>query len=299
MYFCALSLILNCVPSFIASLQLRYSVHYHADDAVQSNVREDYIRATNKTKQRKKSTKQTTKKRQSKVELKSKAELTVKSPKAQKRKTGRPKGRKTSDAKRAVEEYSTEELTLAAELGLPDGWGANKLERKRGDSKWTIKSPDGTTFDSKKKAFAAAGLEMHEQMTKEKGKKGRGRKRKLVEEDDDEEEDEVEEEASPDPHVHDISLDEGDPPWRTTGHPFISRRIQWTPPPDNDDIPSVPSVGTVIGWISESDVDSEGNPGFISSKTGTPACLFHAIFQDFEQDFEEWELEELFLDEGD
>jgi hypothetical protein len=274
-------------------------VHYHADDAVQSNVREDYIRATNKTKQKKKSTKQTPKKRQSKVESKSKVELTVESPKAQQRKAGRPKGRKTGREKKAVEEYSTEELSLAAELGLPDGWGARKSERKRGDFKWTIKSPDGTTFESKKNAFAAAGLEMHEQPAKEKGKKGRGRKRKLVEKDDDEEEDEVEEATSPDPQVHDISLDEGDPPWRTTGHPFISRRIQWTPPAGNDDIPSEPSVGTVIGWISESDVDSEGNPGFISSKTGTPACLFHAIFQDFEQDFEEWELEELFLDEGD
>eukprot|EP00804_Cyclotella_cryptica_P022136 CCRYP_011595-RA/>CCRYP_011595-RA protein AED:0.30 eAED:0.30 QI:215/1/1/1/1/1/2/179/462 len=272
---------------------IRYSVHYHADDAVQSNVREDYIRATNKTKQKKKSTKQTPKKRQSKVNV------TVETPKAQKRKGGKTKGGKTSKAKKAVEEYSTEELSLAAELGLRDGWGARKSERKRGDFKWTIKSPEGETFDSKKKAFAAAGVDMSEPTTKEKGKTARGRKRKLVKEEDDEEEEEVEEAMSPDPQVHDVSLDEGDPPWRTMGHPFISRRIQWTPPADNHDIPNGPSVGTVIGWISEADVDSEGNPGFISSKTGKPACLFHAVFEEFEQDFEEWELEELFLDDED
>jgi hypothetical protein len=50
-----------------------------------------------------------------------------------------------------------------------------------------------------------------------------------------------------------------------------------------------------VGWISETDVDSEGNPGFVSSTTDKPAKLFHAVFDEFEQDFEEWELEECLL----
>jgi hypothetical protein len=41
-------------------------------------------------------------------------------------------------------------------------------------------------------------------------------------------------------------------------------------------------------------VDSEGNPGFVGS-TGEAACLFHAIFRDFRQDFEEWELIECLI----
>ena len=50
-------------------------------------------------------------------------------------------------------------------------------------------------------------------------------------------------------------------------------------------------------WIADTDVDREGNPGFICSRTGRPARLFHAIFDHFEQDFEEWELEECFIEE--
>merc|ERR1712060_612110 len=71
--------------------------------------------------------------------------------------------------------------------------------------------------------------------------------------------------------------DEGDPPWRTDGHDYIGKRVRWTPPPEEGytDAPR-PIEGTVVGWISERDVDSEGNPGFISFKTGAPANLFHA-----------------------
>lgn len=250
-------------------------MHYHADDAEQSNVREEYIRATHKTKQKKKAVK-TSKKKQAK------AESISETPKS-KRKPGRPKGAKNkSPPKVTIEEFTSEELALASELGLPDGWGASKKERKRGDFKWTFKSPDGQTFDSKKKAFAAAGAEMTDAP-----KSKRGRKRKATQEE------EVEAETMADPAI----VDEGDPPWRTTDHTFLSRRVRWTPPVDNLDLPHEPVVGTIVGWISDTDVDSEGNPGFESSTTGLPACLFHVVFDDFEQDFEEWELKEIFLDE--
>lgn len=84
--------------------------------------------------------------------------------------------------------------------------------------------------------------------------------------------------------MDDISLDEGDPPWRIIGHDFLSRKIKWNR-----------KIGTVVGWIAETDVDSEGNPGFVCSKTGDPANLFHVAFDDFTQDFEEWELVEWFV----
>jgi hypothetical protein len=249
----------------------RYSVHYHADDAEQSNVREEYIRATHKTKQKKKA-------KTSRKKAPAPAATQDETPKP-KRKGGRPKGSKNKKVKEVViEELTLDEIALAAELGLPEGWGASKKERKRGDYKWTFKAPDGSTFDSKKKAFDHAGLKS------ETKSGGRGRKRKAPEV----QEEEVEEE---------VIVDEGDPPWRTADHPFLNRRVRWTPPADNVDLPHESVVGTVLGWISETDVDSEGNPGFESSRTGQPAPLFHVVFDDFEQDFEEWELEEIFVDE--
>ena len=100
-----------------------------------------------------------------------------------------------------------------------------------------------------------------------------------------------------DPPQNDLSLDEGDPPWRTSGHEYLSRRIQWTIPLEEAGaVASRLCVGTVVAWIADTDVDSEGNPGFTCSKTGKPAKLFHAIFEEFEQDLEEWELEESFAD---
>jgi len=183
-----------------------YSVHYHADDTEQPNVREEYIRATHKTKQKKKKATKASKKKQTKPAASS-AQNT-------KQKPGRRQGR------------------------------TNK-----------------TT--------------------------GRGRKHTAT----------VAEEEAEDMFEEEPIMDEGDPPWRTTGHSFLTRRIRWTPPEDNLDLPHEPALGTVTGWISETDVDSEGNPGFESSKTGQPACLFHVIFEDFEQDFEEWELEEIFVEE--
>ena len=247
----------------------RYSVHYHADDAEQSNVREDYIRATHKTK----------KKKQPKTSRKKQLNSAA-SEEKQRRKPGRPKGSKSKNID--SKEYTPEEIALAGDLGLPEGWGASKRERKRGDFKWTIMSPDGRTYDSKKKAFAAAGLDI----PNETHKNGKGRKRKTPDMEDAEE--------SP---ATETIVDEGDPPWRTTDHPYLSRRVRWTPPEDNPDLPHEISVGKVVGWISETDVDSEGNPGFESSRTGEPAPLFHVMFDDFEQDFEEWELVEIFLDE--
>lgn len=136
--------------------------------------------------------------------------------------------------------------------------------------------PKQQSTGSKKKRGAKSPDSKRKKQGRSAGSGGKGKK--VV----------VEEEKSP--VVHDYSLDEGDPPWRTSGHKYISRRIKWTQHPDEPE-----AIGTVVGWIADTDVDSEGNPGFVSSITDKPAKLFHAVFDEFEQDFEEWELEECLL----
>jgi hypothetical protein len=238
---------------------IRYNVHYHVDDAVQNNVREEKIRATAKTKSKKK--KKAKKQKTTTSELE---DIESHDP-TPKKKSGRPKGsaNKKSPAAAAAKkspkikpgkpkkkmEYTAEQLSAAKEMGLPRGWAVIK----EGDFSSIMRDPEGKKYKTQKAAFAAAGIET----------KSSGKKRKANDE------------------VKEVVVDEGDPPWRTTGHEYLSRQIQWTG-----------LTGTVTGWISETDVDSNGEPGFVCSNTGEPARLFHAVFDDFEQDFEEFELEE-------
>lgn len=234
---------------------IRYNIHYHADDAVQNNVREEKIRATTKTKSKKKKAKK--QKRSSSVL----EDIDSPDP-TPKKKPRRPKGSAnkkspaTAVAKKSPKkagrpmkkvEYTAEQLSAAKEMGLPRGWAVIK----EGDFSSIMKDPEGKKYKTQKAAFAAAaGMETQTS--------GRKRKAKEV-----------------------VVVDEGDPPWRTSGHEYLSRQIQWTG-----------LTGTVTGWISETDVDSNGEPGFVCNNTGKPARLFHAVFDDFEQDFEEFELEE-------
>jgi len=74
----------------------------------------------------------------------------------------------------------------------------------------------------------------------------------------------------------------GDPPWRTTVHRYLQRKVIWTPPRGNKDrLPCQPFIGTIVAWISENDKDSEGNPGFVCTRTKMPDPFFinnyHAI----------------------
>lgn len=97
-------------------------------------------------------------------------------------------------------------------------------------------------------------------------------------------------------------VDEGDPPWRTTGNEYLGRKIWWTTQHKASARRTVAleQVGTITGWISETDVDSNGEPGFVD-KDGIPARLYHATFPEdphhayanhllAEQDLEEYEL---------
>jgi hypothetical protein len=77
-------------------------------------------------------------------------------------------------------------------------------------------------------------------------------------------------------------MEGGDPPWRTVGNEYLGRRVVWTTKhaASARRTVDVDQVGTLTGYISETDVDQSGEPGFISEKTGKPAKLFHVAFDD-------------------
>ena len=107
-------------------------------------------------------------------------------------------------------------------------------------NKWKIVSPDGTIYKSKKAALQAC-----KDLQNEKS-------------------------------------DEGDPPWRKTGNDYLGRQVRWTFDYKKSARRSITieQIGIVEGWISETDVDQQGEPGFVSERTGKPAALFHVAFDD-------------------
>ena len=77
-------------------------------------------------------------------------------------------------------------------------------------------------------------------------------------------------------------MEGGDPPWRTVGNEYLGRRVVWTTKhaASARRTVDVDQVGTLTGYISETDVDQSGEPGFVSERTGKPAKLFHVAFDD-------------------
>jgi len=105
-----------------------------------------------------------------------------------------------------------------------------------------------------------------------------------------EEAEEVSEEESEEEEESDEEEEGGDPPWRPNGHRFIGQTVKV------GDEGGCGQLGTIVGWIADTDVDMEGNPGFVSERTGKPACLFNVEFSDdTSQDFEEDELQGKFF----
>jgi len=106
------------------------------------------------------------------------------------------------------------------------------------------------------------------------------------------------------------SGEQGDPPWRTTGNDYLGRHVLWV---SKHSVSArrtvqVEQIGQVTGWISETDVDKAGEPGFVSERTNQPARLYHVVFEDDphhpyashlvqSQDLEEYELLECLLSE--
>eukprot|EP00542_Grammatophora_oceanica_P018281 CAMPEP_0194027272 /NCGR_PEP_ID=MMETSP0009_2-20130614/1446_1 /TAXON_ID=210454 /ORGANISM="Grammatophora oceanica, Strain CCMP 410" /LENGTH=319 /DNA_ID=CAMNT_0038666277 /DNA_START=105 /DNA_END=1064 /DNA_ORIENTATION=- len=130
---------------------------------------------------------------------------------------------------------------LATNLGFPEGWKATQ----HGKSRYTIKSPSGETFRSKRAAMQF-----------------------------------VEQHAGPVAPAAD--LEDGDPPWRRTGHALIGRKLRYTSKHalSGKRTVDIVQVGSVAGWISETDLDSAGEPAYICEAKDQPADLFHVVFED-------------------
>lgn len=113
-------------------------------------------------------------------------------------------------------------------------------------------------------------------------------------------------------YIKEAQADQEDPPWRTTGHELIERRIRMVHSHTLSGKRSikVEQLGYVTGWISETDCDRHGEPGYVSEETKEPASLFHVVFDDApghphfkylveSQDMEEGEVRKWLLDDDD
>jgi hypothetical protein len=102
--------------------------------------------------------------------------------------------------------------------------------------------------------------------------------------------------------------DDQDPPFRVSGHEYLGRQVlhKTNCRGCGGRTVLVEQIGKVIGWISENDVDSAGEPGFVSESTGQPAKLFRVEFPDYPEhphaaqlmhwaDLEEQELRECLM----
>ena len=158
---------------------------------------------------------------------------------------------------------------IAIQMGLGQGWQAVST----GNNRWKITAPNGKIFTSKKTALSHFANETTTASS--------------------------------------VGKDEGDPPWRTTDHEYLGRLVLYAQEHavSARRTITVEQIGKVTGWISESDVDTAGQPGYVSEKTGLPAKLFHVVFDDEahlhrygsylveSQDMEEFELQACLIPE--
>lgn len=113
-------------------------------------------------------------------------------------------------------------------------------------------------------------------------------------------------------HLAAMEEEAEDPPWRTDGHELIGQRVEYVMEHRLSETRKVElrQWGTVTGWISETDTDRNGEPGYLCQDTGKPACLFHVEFDDDPghpyrselidfQDMEEAEVRNMLVDDGD
>ena len=258
---------------------VRFVVKYEMDEATQTNVCLEKIRKI-------KSNKSQSKKRKAIAVFASPTadndeDDTEDTPFSKKGKLSTPiSPRKRSFATNYVPD--TIELQHAAKMGLPEGWAVNI----KPNSRFTFYSPEGEIFKSKKVVYSLLGLPLP--------------KHGYNPFNDDNDDNAMDNNVKVEPtNVNEgkdpANIEEGDPPWRTTGHELIGRRIEYTFPDEN-----ISGKGTITGWISETDVDKEGNPGFVSEKTNEAARLFHATMDTecplASQDFEEYEVDAILID---
>jgi len=204
-------------------------------------------------------------------------------------------------------------VNLAHGWGLPMGWKAYDNERLR----YQIFSPQGEYYQSKYdvlkmlhvpmppldceedtdaclaqswglpggwKAYKAAN--QHYRITSPKGKRYRSKLQVLnmfgLESNT---------KNAKNDYVRSAMEEEGDPPWRREEHEYFERIVRYN---TGDEV----QEGKVTGWLDSRDLDSEGNPAFVSERTGKPATLFHVNFAKGDVlfvDLEEYELMECLL----
>mmetsp|Transcript_13546 Transcript_13546/g.19992 ORF Transcript_13546/g.19992 Transcript_13546/m.19992 type:complete len:330 (-) Transcript_13546:208-1197(-) len=111
-------------------------------------------------------------------------------------------------------------------------------------------------------------------------------------------------------HVKETVVEGEDPPWRAAGHELIGKFVLHTHIQKLSGARSlsIDQIGKVVGWISDSDTDRQGQPGYVSEKTNAPAALFHVAFEEAPghaypkylleyQDLEENEIREILMPE--
>jgi hypothetical protein len=172
-----------------------------------------------------------------------------------------------------VEEETIKLRDLAkdpAKTALELGLGQGWEAVESGGKRWKITDPEGVSYKSKAAALKAYKLALSDEK----------------------------------------EMEGGDPPWRSVGSEYLGRRVVWTTnhAASARRTVAVDQVGKVTGYISETDVDQSGEPGFVSERTGKPTKLFHVAFDDDpshpyasylvqSQDLEEYELLECMVPE--
>jgi hypothetical protein len=206
---------------------------------------------------------------------------------------------------------------MAKDIGLPDNW----LAYRNSNYIFDIRNPQGDRFTSKKAALDSLRNLVHtcedelqrkeedeevEKKSKRMKKSNPNKNVKVKDHDEEEEEKEKGTDDDEDASISDIE-DEGDPPFRKTGHNYLGKTVKYKYCPDGEDGVEIVQRGIVKGWLDSTDVDSSGNPAFISELTGQPGVLFHIVFKVEKElnkkygadllldyvDIEQWELEEL------
>lgn len=139
---------------------------------------------------------------------------------------------------------------MAVDMGLGPDWKAIPLPNRRGG--WKIVDPQGQVYSRKKAALDAYRGPMSISAKGKKIKNG----------------------------VVVVVDDAGDPPWRLDGHEYLGRTVSWSRSlaVTARRTITVEQIGRVAAWISDTDVDRAGRPGFVSDVTGQPAKLFRVVF---------------------
>ena len=186
----------------------------------------------------------------------------------------RPVGKHDHDEDKKKKAANKRSKVDPQDLALQLGFSQGWLAEKKGHNRYTITDPNGTVYHSKAKALRAL-------------------------------------EGGITPSTTSRTNDEGDPPWRTTGHVLLGRlvRRQAEHAVTARRTVTITQTGRVTGWIAATDVDRAGNAGYVSEATGQPAALFHVQYDETEasnhpypsylvdgQDLEEAEVQEMLME---